>query len=311
MRELIRGDSNLKHTSVSTEADLIEETHKLVQASQPFAWVTIIGQEGSSARHLGSSMIVTLDGKVIGTVGGAIAELQLIEQAIQAIKDGKPRTVKTPLPVCAGVITCFINVFKTPPTLVLVGAGHVAQPMSKLAKMLGFQIAVMDDRSEYATKERFPEADRVVVDDWEKALKEFPIDPNTYIVILTYAGESDESALRAVIGSNAAYIGMISSQSKAKGIISRMKRDGIPDNLLRKVVMPIGLDIGAETPAEIAVSTMAEIIMRRNKKSGSTLSIAEREVAKPAQLPPSTNNRLSNSTISPKSRRIPPICQSG
>jgi len=225
-------------------------------------------------------MIVTLDEKVIGTVGGAIAELQLIEQAIQAIKDGKPRTVKMPLPVCAGVITCFINVYKTPPTLVLVGAGHVAQPMSKLAKMLGFQIVVMDDRSDYATKERFPEADRIVVDDWEKALKELPIDSNTYIVILTYAGESDELALRMVVRSNAAYIGMISSQSKAKGILSRMRREGVSDELLRRIVTPIGLDIGAETPAEIALSTMAEIIMHRKKKSGTPLSIAEHEITK-------------------------------
>jgi len=261
---------------------LIEEAHKLVQESQPFAWVTIIGQEGSSARHLGSSMIVTLDGEVIGTVGGAIAELQLIEQAIQAIKEGRPRTVKVPLPVCAGVITCFINVFKAPPTLVLVGAGHVAQPMSKLAKMLGFQIVVMDDRSDYATKERFPEADLVVVDDWEKALKELPISSNTYIIILTYAGESDELALRTVVRSSAAYIGMISSQSKAKGILARIKRDGISDELLRRIVTPIGLDIGAETPAEIAVSTMAEIIMRRNKKAGTPLSITEHEITRPS-----------------------------
>jgi xanthine dehydrogenase accessory factor len=146
--------------------------------------------------------------------------------------------------------------------------------------MLGFQIVVMDDRSDYATKERFPEADRVVVDDWEKALKELPIDSNTYIVILTYAGESDELALKTVIRSNAAYIGMISSQSKAKGILSRLRRDGIPEELLRRIITPIGLDIGAETPAEIAVSTMAEIIMHRNKKSGSPLSITEHEVSK-------------------------------
>ena len=268
----------LKHIPISSETALIEEAHKLVQASQPFAWVTIIDQEGSSARHLGSSMLVTLEGKVIGTVGGAIAELQLIEQAIQAIKDGKPRTIKMPLPVCAGVITCFINVFKAPDKLVLVGSGHVAQPMSKLAKMLGFQVTVIDDRSDYATKERFPEADRVVVDDWEKALKELGIDSNTYIVILTYAGESDELALRTVVRSNAAYIGMISSKSKAKGILSRLRRNGIPDEVLRRVVTPIGLDIGAETPAEIAVSTMAEIIMRRNRRTGAPLSVAEHEL---------------------------------
>ncbi|MGA2625584.1 MAG: XdhC/CoxI family protein [Candidatus Bathyarchaeia archaeon] len=270
----------MKHIPVYSDTTLIDEAHRLAQASEPFAWVTIINQEGSSARHLGSSMLVTREGRVIGTIGGAIAELQLIEQAMQAIKEKKPRTVKMPLPVCAGVITCFINVFKAQETLILVGAGHVAQPIAKLAKMLGFQVTVIDDRADYGTKERFPEADRIIVDDWDKALKELQIDQDTYVVILTYAGESDELALRTLIGSKAAYIGMISSESKAKGILSKLKRDGIPDELLRKVVTPIGLDIGAETPAEIAVSTMAEIVMRRKRRTGKPLSIAEREITR-------------------------------
>ena len=97
---------------------------------------------------------------------------------------------------------------------------------------------------------------------------------------MTYAGESDELALRTVVASNAAYIGMISSQSKAKAILSRMKRDGVPEEQLRRIITPIGLDIGAETPAEIAVSTMAEIIMHRNKKTGKSLSIAEHEITR-------------------------------
>lgn len=270
----------MKLVPVYSDKALLEEARELMQASQAFAWVTIINQEGSSARHLGSSMLVTSEGKVIGTVGGAIAELQLIEQSMQAIKEGKPRTIKIPLPVCAGVITCFVNVFHAPDHLILVGAGHVAQPISKLAKMLGFQVTVIDDRGEYATKERFPEADRVIVDDWAKALNEVSIDSNTYIVILTYAGEYDELALRTVVSSKAAYIGMISSESKAKGILSKLRRDGIPGDLLRRVVTPIGLDIGAETPAEVAVSTMAEIVMRRKKRTGKPLSIAERELTK-------------------------------
>jgi len=270
----------LKHIPVYSDKALLEEAHNLMQASQPFAWVTIINQEGSSARHLGSSMLVTSEGKVIGTVGGAIAELQLIEQSIQAIKEGKPRTIKIPLPVCAGVITCFVNVFHAPSHLILVGAGHVAQPISKLAKMLGFQVTVIDDRADYATKDRFPEVDRIIVDDWDKALNEVSIDSNTYIIILTYAGEYDELALRTIVASKAAYIGMISSESKAKGILSRLRRDGISDDLLRRVVTPIGLDIGAETPAEVAVSTMAEIVMRRKRRTGKPLSIAERELTK-------------------------------
>lgn len=274
----------MKHVPIASDAEIIHEANGLIEASQAFAWVTIISQEGSSARHLGSSMLVTSEGRVIGTVGGAVAELQLIDQAIQAIKEGIPRTVKVPLPVCAGVITCFINVFQPSETLVLVGAGHVAQPLAKLGKMLGFKVTVIDDRAEYATAERFPEANRLIVDDWEKALKELRIDHQTYIVILTYAGEYDELALRSVIDSKAAYVGMISSESKAKAILVKLRRDRVPENLLRNVVTPIGLDIGAETPAEIAVSTMAEIIMRRRNASGKPLSIAEREITNAAKL---------------------------
>lgn len=271
---------DLSHIPIKSPSDIVEEAHKLMQASEPFAWVTIIGSEGSSARHLGASMIVTQDGRVFGTVGGAVAELQLIEQAVHAIKEGKPRTVKMPLPVCAGVITCFINVFQSLDTLILVGAGHVAQPMAKLAKMLGFRVVVMDDRPEYATRERFPEADQLIVDSWEKALGKAVIDENSFIIILTYAGEYDELALRKVINSKAAYIGMIASQSKAKAILAKLQMEKVPNDLLQRVITPIGLDVGAETPAEIAVSTMAQIISIRKKATGKTLSIAEQEISK-------------------------------
>ena len=268
----------MRHVPIKSSGEIVEEAHRLIEASEPFAWVTIIGQEGSAARHLGSSMLVTRDGRVIGTVGGAVAELQLIEQAKQAIREGKPRTATIPLPVCAGVITCFINVFQSHDTLVLIGAGHVAQPMAKLGKMLGFKVVVVDDRAEYATRERFPDADQLIVNDWNKALEEVHVDENSYVVILTYAGEYDELALRKMAGSKAAYVGMISSRSKAKAIIAKLQREEIPKELLKRVTTPIGLDIGAETPSEIAVSTFAQIIMMRKKATGAPLSIAEKEV---------------------------------
>jgi xanthine dehydrogenase accessory factor len=271
---------DMKHVPIRSSSDLVEEAHKLIQASEPFAWVTIVGSEGSSARHLGASMIVTQDRRVIGTVGGAIAELQVIEQAVQAIKEGKPRTVKMSLPVCAGVMTCFINVFQSTATLILIGAGHVAQPMARLGKMLGFRVVVIDERAEYATRERFPEADQLIVNSWEKTLSEVHIDDDSFIVIMTYGGEYDEFALRKVITSKAAYIGMIASRSKAKSILARLQRDKIPAELLRRVTTPIGLDIGAETPAEIAMSTMAQIIMLRKQATGKTMSIAGQEISK-------------------------------
>jgi xanthine dehydrogenase accessory factor len=276
---------DMKHIPIKSSSDLFEEAHKLVQASEPFAWVTIVGSEGSSARHLGASMIVTQDGRVIGTVGGAISELQVIEQASQAIKERRPRTVKMPLPICAGVITCFINVFQSNETLILIGAGHVAQPMARLGKMLGFRVIVIDERPEYATRERFPDADQLIVDSWEKTLGEVRIDDSSFIVIMTYGGENDELALRKVISSEAAYIGMIASRSKARSILARLQRDKIPDELLRRVTTPIGLDIGAETPAEIAVSTMAQIIMFRKQTTGKPMSIAQQEIGKDLAKP--------------------------
>jgi xanthine dehydrogenase accessory factor len=270
---------DFKHIPISSSSDIVEQAHMLMRESEPFAWVTIIGSEGSSARHLGASMIVTRDGRVIGTVGGAVAEFQLIEQAIHAIKEGKPRVVKMPLPVCAGVITCFINVFQSLETLIIIGAGHVAQPIAKLGKMLGFRIIIIDDRSEYATRERFPEADQLIVNSFEKSLAELHMDENSFVLIMTYAGESDELALRKVVDSKAAYVGMIASESKAKSILAKLRRDKVPDELLRRVVTPIGLDIGAETPAEIAVSTLAQLIMFRKKATGRALSIAEHEIS--------------------------------
>jgi xanthine dehydrogenase accessory factor len=266
---------DLTHVPIRSSSDIVEEAHKLIRASEPFAWVMIIDSEGSSARHLGASMIVTANGKVIGTVGGAVAELQLIEQAIHSIKEGKPRTVRIPLPVCAGVMTCFINVFQSSGTLILVGAGHVSQPLAILGKMLGFRVVVMDDRPEYATQERFPDADQLIVDNWEKALSEFTIDENCYIVILTYAGEYDELAVRKLVSSKAAYIGLIASRTKARTILAKLRRDNVPEELVRHVTTPIGLDIGAETPAEVAVSTMAQIIMLRKKATGRTLSVED------------------------------------
>jgi xanthine dehydrogenase accessory factor len=178
------------------------------------------------------------------------------------------------------VITCFINVFQSPATVILAGAGHVAQSMSQLAKMLGFRVIVIDDRPDYATRERFPEADQLIAEGWDKALGQVRIDQNSHVIILTYAGEYDELVLRKVINSKAAYIGMISSRSKAKAILAKLQRDKVPKELLARVTTPIGLDIGAETPAEIAVSTMAQIIMLKKKATGKDLSIAEEEVSR-------------------------------
>jgi len=156
-----------------------------------------------------------------------------------------------------------------------VGAGHLAVPLVKFAKILGFHVTVMDDRVVYANRERFPEADEVLVGDMAGTLRGLEITPQTYIVLITRGHQFDEPCLREVIHSPAKYIGMIGSRRRIKACFIRFRdEDGIPEELLKRVYAPIGLDIGSESPEEIALSIVAEMVKVR--RGGSAQSLAAR-----------------------------------
>ncbi len=162
--------------------------------------------------------------------------------------------------------SAFIEYISRKPMLVLFGGGHVSYYLSKIASLNGFSITVIDDRPEYANRERFPEAERVIAGDYGEVTDSLTLDGNTYIVIQTRGHEIDKEVLKRVINSNAVYISMIGSRRKVNLIFRRLREEGIPEDLLRRVRAPVGLDIGSETPPEIAVSIMAQIIMERRKK---------------------------------------------
>jgi xanthine dehydrogenase accessory factor len=161
----------------------------------------------------------------------------------------------------------FVEVIAPPPALIVVGAGHIALPLVTMGKLLGFHVTVMDDRTAFANPARLPEADRVVVGRIEDTLRGWPIGRATYLVLVTRGHQLDEAALEAVIGSDAAYIGMIGSRRRVREVFRHLAVAGVPPDRIGRVHAPIGLAIGAETPAEIAVAIAAQLVQVRRSRT--------------------------------------------
>jgi xanthine dehydrogenase accessory factor len=227
--------------------------------------------EGSTPRETGTKMVVYPDGRTEGTIGGGAMEAAIVREAVEAIAQGASRMVHYELRdpesgdpgICGGKADVYIDVALSRPTLLVVGAGHVAMPVAEIGDRCGFRVWVLDDRPEMASEERFPYAAERIVGDIAQELSELPIAPDMYIVIVTRGHAYDEAALREVIGSPAAYVGMIGSRRKVSATFDRLRADGVPEEQIRRVHAPIGLRIGAQTPAEIAVSILAEVIRLR------------------------------------------------
>lgn len=202
----------------------------------------------------------------------ALVEMILKEAESQLNKE-ESRQISLALPQPGGKAEVFFEVIPPMRKVIIVGAGHLAIPLVQFAKILGFHITVLDDRIKYANRERFPDVDEVLVGDMAGLLRDIPVTPFTYIVLITRGHQYDEPCLRAVIDSPAKYIGMIGSKRRIKACFIRFRdEDGISEELLKKVHAPIGLDIGSETPEEIALSIIAEIIKVRRSGSGQSLS---------------------------------------
>jgi len=157
----------------------------------------------------------------------------------------------------------FVEAMAPPPELLIVGAGHIALPLAQMGKMLDFEVTVLDDRGAFASRERFPEADTILVGPIDSELAKRPIGPSTYLVLVTRGHQHDEAALKTVIASEAAYIGMIGSRRRVKEVFRHLEAAGVPAALTSRVHAPIGLRIGAQTPSEIAVAIAGELVQVR------------------------------------------------
>lgn len=251
--------------------------HALVQALEkqtPAAVATVVKTHGSAPRGIGAKMLVYADGSIVGSVGGGAMERRVIEMAQQVIQQGAPHYLDFNLSrpdrgdpmVCGGEMEVFIEPLLTTPTLLLVGAGHVGAACAELGKFLGFHIILIDDRSELLTRDKFPYADELRAGDLVEQLRAAEITPQTYVTIVTRAHILDAEVLRAVIDKPAAYIGMLGSKRRVLTVFGILKQQGVSDEILQRVHAPIGVEIHAETPQEIAVSIMAEIIKSKNTK---------------------------------------------
>jgi xanthine dehydrogenase accessory factor len=242
-----------------------------IEAKEPVALVTVIAADGNLALALGRRQLVWLDREPLGALGLGALEAQVLDDAQETLSAGRSRTFDYRSE--AGSASVFIEVQQRPPTLLIVGAGHIAVPLAKLGKMLGFRVVVADDRPAFANRARFPDADEIIVDYFRPALRSFPVDHNTYIVLVTRGHQHDVECLLEVLDSPAAYIGMIGSRRRVRAVFQLLSEEqGIPAEKFQRVHSPIGLDIGAETPEEIALAIAAEIVKVRRGGTGLSLS---------------------------------------
>ncbi|MCX7618284.1 XdhC family protein [Tepidiforma sp.] len=182
-----------------------------------------------------------------------------------------------------GVPAVYLEVVAARPTFLVVGAGHIGRALARLASFLSYRVAVLDDRPDYADPQLIPEADEVICGDFEAELERFPIGPGTTIVLVTRGHKQDELSLRTCLGRGAAYLGMIGSRRRTTAVLDHLRAEGFPEHELDRVRTPIGLDIGAETPEEIAVSIIAEVILLRRGGTGAPLYYRARRSATPAR----------------------------
>jgi len=232
------------------------------------ALCTIIRSKGSTPRHVTSKMLVYPDGHIMGTVGGGEVENRVIREALKAMSDKTPRLLAYNMAnpergdpgVCGGQVEIYVEPIVPKPVLVVVGVGHVGKAVAHLAKWLGFIVAVTDDRPEFCTPQAVPEADAFYPMPLEELSSHLNITPWTSIVLTTRGMDVDINGLPSLLNTAAAYIGVIGSKRRWATTTKRLLESGVPSTLLDAVHSPIGLEIQAETPEEIAVSIMAEII---------------------------------------------------
>jgi xanthine dehydrogenase accessory factor len=249
---------------------------ELESKNESAALCTVVRSQGSTPRHSTSKMLVYEDGNFIGTVGGGELENRVFEAALQSLVDGEPQLLEYNMAdpargdpgVCGGTVEVFVEPILPAPTLVVIGGGHVGKAVAYLAKWLNFRVAVSDDRPEFVTPEANPDADVF----YECKIEELPgklkINNQTYLVLTTRGVAVDAPGLPPLLASDAAYIGVIGSKRRWKMTVDKLKEMGISQKQIARVHSPIGLELQAETPEEIAVSIMAEILMLRSGGSG-------------------------------------------
>jgi xanthine dehydrogenase accessory factor len=255
--------------------EVFKALSEALDKGEEVALVTVVGASGSTPQRVGAKMLVYADGRMAGTIGGGCYENDAFWKAREAIKTRKPHTVRYELNddfaqesglVCGGQMEVFIEPVEAAPEVYVFGAGHVGYFVATMAHEVGFKVHVVDDREKFASMERFGPGIDVVVDEIPAWLASHPLPPVAYAVVVTRGHRHDLDALRALASQNLRYVGLIGSRAKVKRIYDALREEGMSTDALSRVHAPIGLDIGAISPQEIAVSILAELIAVKHGK---------------------------------------------
>jgi len=255
--------------------EIYQELANIAVKGERAVLATVISSRGSVPRKAGAKMVIKGDGTLVGSIGGGNVEQAVQEKAIAVMKSGEPQMMHFDLSgkgeeawmICGGQMDVFLEPILPAETLYLFGAGHLSQSTAAMDKMLGLRVVVIDPRPDYNNNDRFTNADSLVVEEYDNAFSKLNVDENSYIVIYTPGHVSDEKCLQFAVGTAAKYVGMIGSKKKVKEIKERLRKKGVSQQQLDGIHAPIGLEINAQTPEEIAVSILAEITKVRRSET--------------------------------------------
>ncbi len=280
--------------------EIFQESARLIAEGRRGALATIIRVTGSTPGKESAKLLVRDDGSMVGTVGGGCTESDIWRIALEVIATDRPvrrsfrltaaTAAETGL-LCGGEFEVYIEPIGNP-SVVILGAGHIAQRLVPLLSLLEYRSTVIDDRESFAHRERFPLASEVLVREFEGCLEGIPVNPNTCVIIVTRGHQHDETALEQAVRTTSGYIGLIGSRGKIGAIIRNLEKRGIPRSTLERVRAPIGLPIGSKTPEEIAIAIAAELIAHRR---GRRLVLAEGELDESTSDPAPIAPRASTS----------------
>jgi xanthine dehydrogenase accessory factor len=264
--------------------DIYDEVVRLRRLGQKCALATIVQVNGSIPSYESAKLLVREDGSMLGTIGGGCVEAEVWNAAREVMQQERPRQMNFSLGqdaaydnglICGGQLNIFVESVTPQPRAFIFGGGHVSKSLSKVANLAGFATVIVDDREAFANKERFPEADEVYAEEYESVFPKLPITSTSYLIIVTRGHRDDMRVLRWAVETPAKYIAMIGSKRKTISVVKELEKEGLPRQLFEKIFAPMGLDIGAETPEEIAISVVAEMIAIRRTPSADWQSLSK------------------------------------
>jgi len=264
--------------------DVYDEIVRLRRLGQKCAVATIVQVNGSIPSYESAKMLVREDGSMLGTIGGGCVEAEVWNAAREVIETEKPRHLTFSLGqdaaydnglICGGQLNIFVEPVTPQPRAYIFGGGHVSKNISKIAALAGFSTVVVDDREAFANAERFPEADATYAEPYEEVFSKLPVTSSSYLIIVTRGHRDDMRVLRWAVTTEARYIAMIGSKRKTISVVHELEKEGFAREMFSRVFAPMGLEIGAETPEEIAISVVAEMIALRRAPESDWRSLSK------------------------------------